>query len=132
MCCAQEAMRFPQMRFLPVFADLVILFAVSAVRTPLLSCFNNMLLTGKQHAKRQIRTSTCAYTWHFFINVDSGFVNRPSIRGGVPSKSDEFPLKGDTPVLINQGFMNPGLTLDSCRHNSIWSGAGANAGGLRH
>ena len=28
------------------------------------------------------------------------------------SKSDESPLKGDTPLLINQGFINPGLTLN--------------------
>ena len=31
--------------------------------------------------------------------------------GGVPSKSDESPLKGDTPLLINQGCINPKLTL---------------------
>ena len=36
---------------------------------------------------------------------------RPIKKGGVPSKSDESPLKGDTPLLINQGFINPGLTL---------------------
>ena len=27
------------------------------------------------------------------------------------AKSDESPPKGDTPLLIKQGFINPGLTL---------------------
>ena len=36
---------------------------------------------------------------------------RPTIRGGSLQKWSESPLNGDTPLLINQGFMNPGSTL---------------------
>ena len=41
------------------------------------------------------------------LNVDAGLINPSHYEGGVPSKSDESPLKGDTPLLINQGFINP-------------------------
>ena len=44
-------------------------------------------------------------------NVDPGLINLSHYLGGVPSKSDESPLKGDTPLLINQGLFNPGLTI---------------------
>ena len=50
-----------------------------------------------------------------FSNVDPGLINPSHYQGGVPSKSDESPLKGDTPLLINQGFINPGLTLRQTR-----------------
>ena len=44
-------------------------------------------------------------------NVDPGGINPSHYWGGVPSKSDESLLKGYTPLLMNQGFINPGLTL---------------------
>ena len=40
-------------------------------------------------------------------------INKPSHYWGVFPPKDESPLKGDTPLLINQGFINPGLTLPS-------------------
>ena len=43
------------------------------------------------------------------FNVDPGVAIIRSKR----SKSDESPLKGDTPVLIKQGFMNPGLSHET-------------------
>ena len=46
------------------------------------------------------------------INVDPGLINLSHYWGGVPSKSDESPLKGiGHPLFINQGFIDPGLTL---------------------
>ena len=45
------------------------------------------------------------------INVDPGLINPSHYWGGVPSKSDESLLKGDTSLLIHQRFINPGLTL---------------------
>ena len=39
-----------------------------------------------------------------------------------PSKSDESPLKGDTTLLINQGFINPGLTLNGRSYPSSFGG----------
>ena len=50
------------------------------------------------------------------VNVDPGLINPSHCKGDVPFKSDESPLKGDTPLLINQGFINPGLTLSCARH----------------
>ena len=55
-------------------------------------------------------------------NVDPGVINPSRYYGGVPSKSDESPLKGDTPLLINPGFTNPGFTLN---------GSGTGAVGFR-
>ena len=43
-------------------------------------------------------------------NVDPGLITPALYWGGVPSKSDASP-KGDTTLLINQAFINPGLTL---------------------
>ena len=42
-------------------------------------------------------------------NVDPGLINPSHSSGGVPSKSDESPLKLTPP--IHQGVINPGLTL---------------------
>ena len=45
------------------------------------------------------------------VHVDAGLINPSHYLGGVPSKSNESPLKGDTSLLINQGFIDPGLTF---------------------
>ena len=47
----------------------------------------------------------------FHSNVDPGLINPSHSWVCVPSKSDESPLKRGHPLLINQGFIHPGLTL---------------------
>ena len=51
------------------------------------------------------------------LNVDPGLIKRSHFSGGVPSKSGLNPTtkRGHPPIKINQGFINPGLTLNhSC------------------